>query len=67
LLSEQADEAGEFDAGPGAPTSMSAASDLISRRLRNQHLTRPGRCEPAQVVASLGDAGAGLSGGDVGH
>lgn len=54
LLSEQADEAGEFDAGPGAPTSMSAASDLISRRLRNQHLTRPGRREPAQVVASLG-------------
>ncbi len=54
MLSEQADEAGEFDAGPGAPTSMSAASDLISRRLRNQHLTRPGRREPAQVVASLG-------------
>src|SRR5687768_2730299 len=28
--------------------------ELISERLRNQHLTRPGRRNPAQVVASLG-------------
>ena len=34
---------------------MAATSnDLLSERLRNQHLTRPDRQKPAQVVASLG-------------
>src|SRR5688500_15108645 len=31
-----------------------SADELISERLRNQHLTRPGRRDPAHVVASLG-------------
>jgi hypothetical protein len=48
-------EAGVVDTGFASPTSMAATPDeLISERLRNQHLTRPGLRDPAQVVASLG-------------
>jgi hypothetical protein len=55
LNKSEADEAGVADAGLGAATSMAATSEeLIAERLRNQHLTRPGRRDPAQVVASLG-------------
>jgi hypothetical protein len=55
LSKSEADEAGVFDAGLGTSTSMAATSEeLIGERLRNQHLTRPGRRDPAQVVASLG-------------
>jgi hypothetical protein len=51
----EADGAGADDAGPAASTSMAATADeLISARLRNQQLTRPGRRDPAQVVAALG-------------
>ena len=54
LSNSEANEAGE-DAGLAASTSMAATSDeLINERLRNQHLTRPARRDPAQVVASLG-------------
>ena len=49
------DEAGVVDTGFVASTSMAATPDeLIAERLRNQHLTQPGRRDPAQVVASLG-------------
>ena len=48
-------EAGVVDTGFVSSTSMAATPDeLISERLRNQHLTRPGLRDPAQVVASLG-------------
>ncbi len=43
------------DTGFVASTSMAATpEELITERLRNQHLMRPGKREPAQVVASLG-------------
>jgi hypothetical protein len=44
------------DAGLYASPSMAATAQqlLISRRLRNQHLTGQGRREPLQVVSSLG-------------
>jgi Winged helix DNA-binding domain len=55
LSNTEADEAGSDAAGLAASTSMAATSDeLIAERLRNQHLTRPGRRDPMQVVASLG-------------
>ena len=54
-LSSEDDDAGAVDAGVVFSTPMAASADaLISERLRNQHLTRPGRRDPAQVVASLG-------------
>ena len=55
LSKAEADEAGRLGAGLDTSTPMAATSEqLISERLRNQHLTRPGRRDPAQVVASLG-------------
>jgi hypothetical protein len=55
LTKSEDDDAGSVDAGAVFSTSMAASADeLISERLRNQHLTRPGRRDPAQVVASLG-------------
>jgi len=55
LTKFEEDEAGIVDTGFVSPTSMAGTPDeLISERLRNQHLTRPGRRNPAQVVASLG-------------
>ena len=49
------DEAGVVDTGFVASTSMAASPDeLITERLRNQHLTQPGRRDPVEVVASLG-------------
>lgn len=52
-LDKRADEAGA-DAGLDPSTPMAAASpQLISERLRNQHLIRPGRSDPAQVVSWL--------------
>ena len=55
LNSSEDDDAGPVDAGVVLSTSMAASADeLISERLRNQHLTRPGRRDPAHVVASLG-------------
>lgn len=55
LTSSEDDDAGSVDAGVVFSTPMAASADeLISERLRNQHLTRPGRRNPAQVVASLG-------------
>jgi hypothetical protein len=56
LTDPSADEAGVVgDTGFVASTSMAATPDeLINARLRNQHLVRPGRRDPAQVVASLG-------------
>ena len=55
LTDPTADEAGVVDTGFVASTSMAATPDeLITERLRNQHLTQPGRRDPVQVVASLG-------------
>ena len=55
LSKSEADEAGAIDAGLAAFPLMAASSEaLISARLRNQHLTRPGQRDPAQVVAWLG-------------
>jgi hypothetical protein len=55
LNSSEDDDAGPVDAGVVLSTSMAASADeLIAERLRNQHLTRPGRRDPAHVVASLG-------------
>jgi hypothetical protein len=55
LNKSEAEEAGVFDAGLDAHTSMAATADgVIAQRLTNQHLTRPGRRHPSQVVASLG-------------
>lgn len=54
LSNSEANEAGA-DAGLAASTSMAATSEeILAERLRNQYLTRPGRRDPAQVVASLG-------------
>jgi hypothetical protein len=55
LNKSEAEEAGVVDAGLAASAPMAAtAEQLISERLRNQHLTRPARRDPAQVVAWLG-------------
>ena len=55
LTDQMADDAGVVDTGFVGSTSMAATPDeLITERLRNQHLTRPGRRDPVQVVASLG-------------
>jgi hypothetical protein len=55
LTKSEEDEAGIVDTGFVSPTSMAGTpAELIAERLRNQHLTRPGRRNPAQVVASLG-------------
>ena len=54
LTRTEADEAG-LDPGLAASSPMASTShDLLSERLRNQHLTRPDRQTPAQVVAWLG-------------
>ena len=54
LTRSEDDEAGVVDTGFVSSTSMAATPDeLISERLRNQFLIRPGRRDPAQVVASL--------------
>lgn len=51
----EAEEAGAVDAGLDAAMSMAATpEELVSERLHNQFLTRPGRRDPAQVVAALG-------------
>ena len=55
LTKSEDDDAGFVEAGAVLSTSMAATAEaLISERLRNQHLTRPPRRDPAQVVASLG-------------
>jgi hypothetical protein len=55
LTNPSTDEAGVVDTGFVASTSMAATPDeLITERLRNQHLMQPGRRDPVQVVASLG-------------
>lgn len=55
VTNSEADEAGVIDSGLAVSASMaSTSSDFLSQRLRNQHLTRPDRQKPAQVVAWLG-------------
>ena len=43
-----------IDSGPTSASMAATSIDLLSERLRNQHLTRPDRQKPAQVVAWLG-------------
>ena len=55
MLNSPEEGAGVDDAGLYTFSSMAASSDeLISERLRNQHLTPPGRRDPAQVVSWFG-------------
>jgi hypothetical protein len=51
---EETDGAGVVDSGPTSASMAATSTDLLSERLRNQHLTRPDRQKPAQVVAWLG-------------
>ena len=51
---EEEDGAGVIDSGPSSWSMAATSNDLLSERLRNQHLTRPDRQKPAQVVAWLG-------------
>lgn len=50
---EEDDGAGVVNSGSSSP-SMAASNELLSERLRNQHLTRPDRQKPARVVAWMG-------------
>ena len=48
------EEAGVVDSGLAFASMSATSSELLSERLRNQHLTRPERQKPAQVVAWFG-------------
>lgn len=52
--SEEEDEAGVLDSGLASASMAATSNELLSARLRNQHLTRPDRQKPAQVVAWMG-------------
>lgn len=52
--SDEEDGAGVADSGLASASMAATSNELLSARLRNQHLTRPDRQKPAQVVAWLG-------------
>ena len=51
---EDQDGAGVVDSGLASASMAATSNEFLSERLRNQHLTRPERQKPAQVVAWLG-------------
>ncbi len=51
---EDQDGAGVVDSGLAATFMAATSNEFLSERLRNQHLTRPDRQKPANVVAWLG-------------
>lgn len=50
---EEENGAGVVDSGPASLSMAATSNGLLSERLSNQHLTRPDRQKPAQVVAWL--------------